>query len=372
MPAREIPAHVIPAREIPPRQLLRVALRPRRPRNFEIDAGGEVETPNAVSVGPSDDDEGGHYSVVKGLGQGGYGVVVEVVHDTSKRRFAMKVVAKKDTPHRINGKPFGLEQDIMNKMGPSPFTLNCHSMFETKFSACMVTDLLSGNDLFYHNSIRLRETGTGFSEDETRVLLAEVTLALEYMHTEGFIHRDVKMENVVLDAEGHVKLIDFGLACECNLTDEIVPMPSSGTLSHMAPELVQDNTGGRHTDWWAVGVLTFEMLTGSCPWSSQRNVFSIKREILSRNVISPPAASSPDARHFIASLLQKDFRRRLGSASDSEVKEAPFFSVVDWGRTAILESPSAFTPPACGYLDTKEQSEAMESYKSLLVEESES
>ena len=123
----------------------------------------------------------------------------------------------------------------------------------------------------------------GVPEDEARIILSEVVVALQHMHAHGFVHRDVKVENIMLDQWGHVKLVDFGLAHK--IEGEEVPMSPMGSLIYMAPELLRDRVGGRHTDWWAVGILAYEITTGQ--WlprgssaSSARNPLSTPRHHL--------------------------------------------------------------------------------------------
>jgi len=278
--------------------------------------------------------------VVRGLGQGGYGVVMEVKHKIMRRRFAMKVVSKDKLRSRRERERMALELKIMECMSPSPFTQQLHMSFETKTSIFMVMDLHGGGDLFFHLMERIETCGTAFSEKEVCVLLAEVTLALEHVHKEGYIHRDLKVENVMLDSSGHVKLIDFGLAFE--MSDEVQPLSPTGSLIYMPPEMIFENMGGRHTDWWAMGVLGFELLTGRSPWPSVEDKTLLKQEIKSLQV-TVPVGISAETNQFITMLLQRDYRMRLGSRSDSEVKAAPFFHSIDWKKTAALETAPALT-----------------------------
>lgn len=185
---------------------------------------------------------------------------------------------------------------MMTHMPPSPFLQRCHLGFESSTDLFFVLDLASGGDLFYHLIARIRRSGGGFSDAESRRLLAEVVVGLAHLHAHGFVHRDIKVseetdgrrrraemekqleeyrlnqtyfktqvttcfkvllnslpvyhgqvENIMLDARGHVKLVDFGLACA--LTAEEGPMSPTGSLIYMAPELLSHSRGGRHTDW---------------------------------------------------------------------------------------------------------------------------
>ena len=184
---------------------------------------------------------------------------------------------------------------------------------------------------------RVKATNRGFAEAEAQVLLAELVLGLEHLHKHHFVHRDVKVENVMLDAAGHVKLIDFGLARDVPALDE--PLSPTGSLIYMAPELLRASRGGRHTDWWAVGVLAHELLTGRTPWSSVTDKKVIRREIKTLRV-GPPLRLSPPAGLLICSLLQQDPTKRLGTSNP--VRSSPFFSALDWSAAAIGELPPAF------------------------------
>jgi len=299
--------------------------------------------------------------VLNGLGQGGYGVVMKVENEVTKQILAMKVVGKHKLRRRRDRERLALELKIMDCMGHSPFCQQFYQAFETKTSVFIVMDLQGGGDLFFHLMERIGTKGTAFSEKEVCVLVAELTLALEHVHREGFIHRDLKGENVMLDSSGHVKLIDFGLAVE--LINDVQPLSPTGSLIYMAPEMVVEHTGGRHTDWWALGVLAYEMLTGSSPWSVIDDRQILKKHIRSQKVSTPPGISTSTGR-FIDHLLKKDFRYRLGSRSDSDVKDAPFFDSIDWALTAESKSAPAFVPPKSS-VGAEEMENAEELYMSL-------
>lgn len=147
----------------------------------------------------------------------------------------------------------------------------------------------------------------------------------------------------MLDSSGHVKVVDFGLACE--VQGEECPMSPMGSLIYMAPELLVERVGGRHTDWWAVGILAYELMTGCSPWSSILDKKVIKREIQGTRVM-PSSRMSNNAGKFISSLLVHDRKKRLGSKSPSELRNSPFFNSIDWDATEKLQAPPAFVPEA--------------------------
>jgi len=169
----------------------------------------------------------------------------------------------------------------------------------------------------------------------------------------------------MLDLRGHIKLVDFGLAMPIEGAER--PMSATGSLIYMPPEMIREQMGGRHTDWWAVGVLAHELLTGTTPWSSLDNKKAIEREILGMAITPPMYLSSP-AGHLVCSLMRQDHRRRLGTRADSDVKAAPFFAGVNWLKLARQEGPPAFTPClASESIAGPRRREALESYWARLA-----
>jgi len=165
----------------------------------------------------------------------------------------------------------------------------------------------------------------------------------------------------MLNEFGHVKLVDFGLAAP--LKEEVEPMSPTGSLIYMAPELLRDQMGGRHIDWWAVGVLAHELLTGRTPWSSLTDKAIIKREVTTMTV-APPIKVSRAGGQFICSLLRQDFRVRLGTTADAEVRTAAFFEGIDWDATERQEAAPAFVPPGPDETTQQEQRAALDHYLS--------
>ena len=131
--------------------------------------------------------------VISGLGQGGYGCVVQVTHEATGGMFAMKSISKARLTRSRDRRRLALELKIMTELPPSPFLNTCHAAFETKNDVFFVLDLVSGGDLFYHLAQRFNATNSGFVEDEVRVILAELVCGLQHLHGAGFVHRDIKV-----------------------------------------------------------------------------------------------------------------------------------------------------------------------------------
>lgn len=166
----------------------------------------------------------------------------------------------------------------------------------------------------------------------------------------------------MLDDTGHVKLIDFGLSVE--VKNDIEPLSPTGSFIYMAPEMIKEKTGGRHTDWWALGVLAYALLTGRTPWSTLSDKEVLRREIQTMQ-ISPPRRLSPPAGQLVCSLMTQDYRKRLGTKRDSDIKKANFFNSVDFKKMELGLTPSAFEPgKRC--VSEQDHLNAMGSYKKTL------
>ncbi|XP_063216041.1 ribosomal protein S6 kinase alpha-5-like isoform X2 [Bacillus rossius redtenbacheri] len=304
-----------------------------------------------------------HFELLKVLGTGAYGKVFLVRKrggPDEGRLYAMKVLKKativqkrKTTEHTKT------ERQVLEAVRQSPFLVTLHYAFQTDAKLHLILDYVSGGELFTH--LYQREH---FSEQEVRVYIGEIILALEHLHKLGIIYRDIKLENILLDSDGHIVLTDFGLSKEF-LPDEKDQRAYSfcGTIEYMAPEVVRGGSSGHDiaVDWWSVGVLTYELLTGASPFTveGERNTQQeISRRILKTNPPIPDELS-PQVADFITRLLVKDPRRRLGGGeSDAdELKKHPFFSCLDWDELASKSIPAPFVPKIANELDVSNFSE---------------
>ena len=215
------------------------------------------------------------------------------------------------------------------------------------------TDYVSGGELFTHLYQR-----DHFSEAEVRIYIGEIILALENLHKLGIIYRDIKLENILLDSEGHIVLTDFGLSKDFSPHEtDLRTFSFCGTIEYMAPEVVRGGSTGHNfsVDWWSIGVLTYELLTGASPFTveGERNTQAeISRRILKSH---PPIPEfmSPAVQDFIKRLLVKDSKRRLGGGPDDalELKRHPFFRGLDWEALSNKQIPAPFVPRITGELD---------------------
>ncbi|XP_013924408.1 PREDICTED: ribosomal protein S6 kinase alpha-4 [Thamnophis sirtalis] len=330
----------------------------------------ELPLTNANLTGHDEEKVGmENFELLKVLGTGAYGKVFLVRkltgHDTNKL-YAMKVLRKaaivakaKTTEHTRT------ERTVLEHVRQSPFLVTLHYAFQTDSKLHLILDYVSGGELFTHLYQR-----DHFSEEEVRFYSGEIILAIEHLHKLGIIYRDVKLENILLDNEGHVVLTDFGLSKEFVTEDKERTFSFCGTIEYMAPEIVRSKSGhGKSVDWWSLGILVFELLTGASPFTlegEKNSQAEVSRRILK---CSPPFPSliGHDARDLLQKLLCKDPKKRLGSGpmGAQEIKEHPFFRSLDWDELAARRIRPPFKPLIRHELDVRNFAEEFTSLEPI-------
>ncbi len=270
------------------------------------------------------------FEVLKMVGEGAYGRVFQVRHTLSSRIYAMKTLKKKFLINSNNVEYTFTERNVLRRV-QHPFVVGLHFAFQTKGKVYLVMDFLNGGQIFYH-----LKRQTMFQEDEVRFYAAEITLALSHLHSLGIIHRDLKPENILLDSQGHVHLTDFGLARDFGARSDGVTGTYCGTVEYMAPEMVQGLEYSLAVDWWSVGILLFDMLTGSPPWT-HKNEKALCDLIVNAKLVLPNFLS-PDAISVLAGLLQRDVSKRFDA---KHLQEHAWFHELDFAE--VLKK--AVTPP---------------------------
>ncbi|XP_022743099.1 serine/threonine-protein kinase AtPK2/AtPK19-like [Durio zibethinus] len=194
------------------------------------------------------------FEVLKVVGQGAFGKVYQVRLSNTSDIYAMKVMRKDKIMEKNHTEYMKSERDILTKVD-HPFIVQLRYSFQTKYRLYLVLDFVNGGHLFF----QLYRQGL-FREDLARIYTAEIVSAVSHIHANGIMHRDLKPENILLDADGNVMLTDFGLAKEFDKNTRSNSM--CGTLEYMSPEIVLGKGHDKAADWWSVGILLFEMLTG--------------------------------------------------------------------------------------------------------------
>lgn len=262
--------------------------------------------------------------------------------------FALKVLRKDFVVKRNQVEHTKTERSVLGYVN-HPFIVGMKMAFQSKDKLYFVLDYCPGGELFYH----LGRLGR-FPEHQARFYAAEIVLAISYVHQLDIIYRDLKPENVLLDAQGHIRLTDFGLSKE-GISDSSTGATSfCGTPEYLAPEIVDRRGHGRAVDWWSLGALLYEMLTGLPPFYCQDRERLFEK--IRKETLRFPPSLSPSAKNVLSGLLMRDPEKRLGSGPTDaeEIKAHPFFSLIDWDMLQGGEMKPPWKPPVQGSADTSQ------------------
>lgn len=206
-----------------------------------------------------------------------------------------------------------------------PFIVPLRFAFQTKDKLFLIMDYINGGELFTH----IRQQGC-ILESQAKIYIAEIILALEYLHNNHIIHRDLKPENILLDSDGHIVITDFGLATMS--TGKTNAKTICGTTEYMAPEMIKGDGYNESVDIWSLGALSFELLTGKAPFIA-KNKNKLYDMILNKKPKLPPYLSS-ECNSFLKGLLEKNVNKRLGNNKlkngISDLKNNIFFKDINW------------------------------------------
>eukprot|EP00347_Sterkiella_histriomuscorum_P007156 403350050 len=286
------------------------------------------------------------FRILKVIGRGSFGKVYLVQKTDTLKFYAMKTLKKEITQSQPQFQSTKAERQIMEKIN-HPFIVKLHYAFQTPKKLYFVMDFLNGGELFHHIKTEGR-----FSEARTQFYTAEIFLALECLHQNDIIYRDLKPENVLLDSEGHIKITDFGLSKQ-NVIGNHNTYTFCGTPEYLAPEIIQGKGHNKSADWWSLGLMVYEMLSGINPFKVRnKNKFEKLQMITEEEIIMMPQFSDV-AKSFLEGLLQKKPKDRLGFSSSNEIKEHQFFQSIDWEQLEKKLIKPPFKPRVNGEEDTQ-------------------
>lgn len=279
----------------------------------------------------------------KTVGTGTFGRVRLVKLRDHDKYFAMKIMRKADIVRLHQVDHIFSEKFLLSRLS-CPFIIRLYGTFQDKQNLLMLLEYAIGGELFTY----LRRAGR-FPVGTTKFYAAEIVCALEYMHNLNIVYRDLKPENLLLDARGHIKIADFGFA-------KVIPDNRTwtlcGTPEYLAPEIILGRGHGRPVDWWALGILIYEMMAGFPPFYDE-TPFLIYEKILAGKLEFPPHFDGTLC-DLLTELLQADPKRRLGcGVSDAaDVKNHTWFSGVNWDALSRRLIQAPFTPPVSFAGDT--------------------
>lgn len=276
-------------------------------------AGEAIDGKQAVSLES--------FSTITVLGKGSYAKVLLVKKKDGDQLFALKILKKKAVFEKHQEKHVIAEKEILSKMNNCPFFVRFYYAFQNEKKLFFVLEYCPGGELF-----NLIQSKGKIGEAQTRFYACQIVLAIEALHKKNIIYRDLKPENVLLDKDGYIKITDFGLS----KTDVVHNDAKSicGTPEYLAPEVVSMMKYGKPVDWWTLGCIIFEMITGLPPFykNNRKELFEgIKFE----NPKLPHTVTN-ECKLIISQLLNKDPARRLGSNGADEIKSHPWFTGVNW------------------------------------------
>ena len=288
------------------------------------------------------------FKIIKVIGKGSFGKVFLVREHVSGEMFALKVLRKDNIIKRNQVEHTKTERNVLGYV-KHPFIVGLNMAFQTADKLYFVLDYCAGGELFFH----LGKLGK-FPEPRACFYSAEITLAIEHVHKLDIIYRDLKPENVLLDARGHVRLTDFGLSKEGISNSSSGANSFCGTPEYLAPEILNRQGHGRAVDWWSLGALLYEMLTGLPPFycRDRERLF----EKIRRADLNYPRYLSACSQHLLKGLLTRDPKMRLGSGEkDAEdIKGHIFFKSIDWVKLKSGSMEPPWNPQIAGSLDTSQ------------------
>ena len=272
------------------------------------------------------------------IGKGGFGKVWKLEHKRSGAHYAMKEMSKARVLSKKSVVSVMNERELLTVLRHS-FIVNMHFAFQDRENLYLVTDFMPGGDLRFHLS-RLHT----FTQEQSRFLVACILTGLGYIHSQNVIHRDIKPENLVLDSRGYVRITDFGIA-RVYYPDNA--RESSGTPGYMAPEVICQQPHSFAVDYFAVGVLLYEFMTGKRPYPG-RTRKEIKEQVISRQATVAnehlPEGWDQSVLDLINRLLQRKPINRLGNNGLLEVKTHPWFSGFAWSELEGKNLQAPFVP----------------------------
>ncbi|KAH6894164.1 kinase-like domain-containing protein [Thelonectria olida] len=268
-------------------------------------------------------------------------------HQLNPEVYALKILRKPEVIRLKQIDHVRHERAILQDIAGHPFITRLIASFSDHDSLYMLLDYVPGGELFTYLR-KLRR----FDEDVARFYAAEIVLVLEFLHEaqDGIAYRDLKPENLLLDKDGHIKLVDFGFAKRLGSPKAGYPVETytlCGTPEYLAPEVIQNKGHTGAVDWWALGILIFEFLTGYPPFWHQ-NPMEIYKQILEKRVVFPQDPPiSDEAKDLIRSLCTVDRSRRLGNISGgaARIREHAFFCEINWDDLLNRRVKGPIIPP---------------------------
>jgi len=278
------------------------------------------------------------FTYLKVLGQGSFGKVLLAEQKDTGKICAIKVIKKMAVIEDDDIEATMTERRVLALSDHCPFLTGLYATFQGPDKLFYVMELIGGGDLMFHI-----QSDKIFTVDRARFYAAEICLGLWFLHSKGVIYRDLKLDNVMLDEWGHIKIADFGM-CKENVGVGEHTTTFCGTPGYLAPEIINEKPYNGSVDWWSLGVLMYEMLIGDSPFDADDDD-DLFRQILTLK-LDYPKSLPVAARDVCQRFLTRDPAKRLGSdvRGAAGIKEHPFFAALDWEALNRREIKPPFAP----------------------------
>lgn len=274
------------------------------------------------------------FTLLKVLGKGSFGKVMLAKLKNTNRHFAIKALKKDVVLEDDDIECTMVERHVLSLAWHHPFLTHLYCTFQSSEHLFFVMEYLNGGDLMFHIQSSLR-----FEVNRARFYGAEIILGLRFLHDRGIIYRDLKLDNVLLDSDGHIKIADFGM-CKQNIFGDNLASTFCGTPDYIAPEILKGAKYSASVDWWSFGVLLFEMLIGQSPFHGEDE--DMLFDSILHDSLQFPRFLTKDAQNCVSKFLERDPSKRLGVLEDP--RRHAFFKSIDFDKLEKREIPPPFKP----------------------------
>lgn len=336
--------------ELPPRPIPMTARRrssvSKYSSSYEVDISKSFVSPSITSNPGYYRPKLNDFEAIKVLGQGSYGKVLLVRELATGRLFAQKqlrkaslIINETNEVHKTNYQRTLNEKTILEKVN-HPNIVSLYYAFQDHNKVYLILEYLDGGELFHHLAQQKY-----LSEKDASYYIAQIVLALRYLHLSlKVIYRDLKPENCMLNLDGNLVLTDFGLSKESS--DDESKHSMIGTAQYMAPEVIKGEEYDFSVDWWSLGCVAYDMLTGAPPFTGHTNDKIMEKVVHSKKHLKFPFYLSLDAKDFLRKLLQPNPAKRFDIDGDfNKLKQHRFFRYVNWDHLMSHTINDDILPP---------------------------
>ena len=259
------------------------------------------------------------FEILSLLGSGSFGKVCKVRLKQTNEIFAMKILNKEFLIKNRLLK-YAISECNILKQSKCPFIITLHYAFQTPENLYMIIDYCPGGDLSFQIQINI------FEEEEAKFYIAELILAIEYLHNHNILYRDLKPENILISSDGHIKLVDFGLARE-NVKDNMTKS-FCGSPNYLSPEMIKKQGASKVTDIYGIGAVLYELVSGTTPFYGN-DLRTLYNNIIKKKLLFPQFFSET-LKNLLKKLLEKNPKKRIGIIED--IKKHNFFKGIEWNE----------------------------------------